>query len=152
MNRPHTGQKTVRVLRIQCQFGCPGAFVYKKDVFPGDSPICCFKDTPLLLGPIGMPQGSNIDDLRIGGVNNNTPDSTRLLQPHMFPGLASVIGFVNPVAHGVRGPYHKGLPGPGPHDVRIGWGNGHSPYGRGLHTVENRLPVDPSVGCFPQPA
>jgi hypothetical protein len=65
-----------------------------------------------------LSEGSDIDDVRVLGMNDDCGDPFRISQTHVLPSLSAVSRLVNAVAEGnaVAGVRFSG---PGPDDLRI---------------------------------
>src|SRR5215469_12768025 len=113
------------------------------------APVGRAEHTAFLLGPGTAPEGTDKNHSRIGGMNQNAPDSAGFLETHPPPGLAPVGRPIDAVPHHVGVANHPGFAGADPNDVVIGGIDGDSPDRRGRFLIENRLPFVAAVCRFP---
>src|SRR4051794_18226276 len=97
-----------------------------------------------------MPQGRNINQIRVLRVNAYTPDLARVFKPNMLPGLTRVHGLVNAIAVRNIAP-DVVFSGAHINDVRVRLRprNRSNRRGSEILPVADRLPVRPGVFRFP---
>ncbi len=141
----------VRIIPVHGQVDHSDFLVIVQDFPPGFSSIRGFKHSAFLIGGKKMTLCGHVDDIRVGGMDKDSPDMMRIFQSHVGECLAAVCGFINPVAP-VRAPGCGVLSGPHPEDVRIGGSQGDVADREDILVVKERLKCRSVVGRLPQPA
>src|SRR5437762_1774235 len=107
--------------------GEPGAahvFSGEEHALPMLAAIDGAKYSAFLLRTGNPAEGAGKGDVWIRGMKDDAADSPGFLQPHVGPGLASVGGLINSVAHYVAVADDPGFTGSRPDHTWIGRGNG----------------------------
>ncbi len=144
---PSPGIQDAGVGRIHGHIRDTCSRVHVQDLFPGFSPVCGFEHATLLVGSPEMAKRTDVNDVRIGRMNQDLGDVLCLFQSHVFPSFAAIFGFVNTVAdaHAVAG---GSLAGSNPDDVRMALGYSHRADSHGVFFVEYRIPRHSAVFRF----
>ena len=95
-----------------------------------------------------MTQSTNIDDVWIFGINDDTRDAFCILESHMPPGFSAIRGLVDSVPKGDT-VANVCLPSSGIDHIGIAWLEGQVSYGGHRLLVKNWLPGYTAVRCFP---
>ena len=108
--------------------------------------------TALLLRPGQSAERAREDIVRIVRIDDDSPDTPSLIEPHMLPGLASVDGFVNTITRDIAVSYGPCFSSARPNNTRVRLGHGEgSDRGYGL-LIENRREAVSAVNALPDPA
>ena len=101
---------------------------------------------------MGISQGGHIHGVGIGRIDNDPANPACSAQPHIFPGLAGINGFVYPIPHGLSRPDKEGFSCSGPYLFGSGRGYCQGPDSGVVRTVKNGFPGHPPVFCFKDPS
>ena len=97
------------------------------------------EDAAVLVGRPLVAGGGDVDDVGVGGMDDDAGDGGCGLEPHVFPRLAGV-GRLEDAQPGHGAAEDVGFARAGPDDVGIGHGDGQVTDGHGRLIVEDRLP------------
>ena len=92
------GQDRVGIVRLQFDVNHAGLVVDVEYLLPRLAAVGGLVEPAGLVRPPEPPERSNVDDVRISGVNHDSARLKSLVEPHVFPGLAAVGRFVDAVA------------------------------------------------------
>src|SRR5205807_6734310 len=118
---------------------------------PGLAAVGRLVQAALLVRAPDVAEGGDIDDVGVGGVDDDAADVLRVPQAHVLPGLAAVGRFVDAVAPGdaVAG---VGLAGADPDHVGVRFGDGHVAERNRRLALEDGRPGGAIVDGLPQAA
>ena len=144
---PHPGEEDARIARIHRDLRAAGVLVHEERALPRRAAVGRPEYAALRLRAVRGAQRACEDDLRVRGIDDDTPDAARLLQTHAGPGLACVRRLVDAVANRDVTANPR-LARARPHDVRIGRRDGKRADGLHRLVVEDLLPMHARVGRF----
>ena len=142
---PGPGEQVARVDRVERDVRAPRVLIDKEDALPVLAAVHGAVDPALLLRPVGMHEGADVDDVGIGRMDGEPGNAPGLFEPHQRPGRPRVRGFVDPLPDGDVAA-DLPLAGPGPDDVGIGQGDPQRADRLHRLVVEDGVPVHPAVG------
>ena len=148
---PDAGEQNSGVVGIHGDVRGPGVFVHEQHTLPAVAAVLGPEHAALRLWAVAVSLSGGKHDVGIGGVDDDTPDPTSGLEPHVLPGLATVGALVDAVAEGDVAA-DEALSRPGPDDVGVGGGHRQGADGGDRLIVENRLPVRATVGALEDPS
>ncbi len=99
---PGGDQQRLGVRGVHANVDDAGLVVEVPDSFPGLAAVDGLVQAALLAGAVQPAEGADVDDVGVGGMNDDLADLERLLEAHVAPGLAAVGGLVDAVAVGNR--------------------------------------------------
>src|SRR5262249_17673758 len=148
---PAGDEQDVGVGRVHGDVDDAGPLVDVEDLPPALAAVGGLVEAALLAGAVEPAQRPDVDDVRVGRVDDDTADLEALFQAHVLPGLAAVGGLVDAVAvaHRVA---RVVLAGADPDDAGVGRGHGDVADADGGLLVELVLEGDAVVGRLQQPA
>ena len=143
------GVHCVRVLRIDHNIGdaCVGSFA--EDIFPGGAAIGGFKQPAFASGRPKGALGSDEDDVRVAGIDQDLADVLGLLESHIHKRATSILAAVDPIAEADMSTADI-LAGPNPYGVAVMRIDCHATDGVGRFVVKNRSEGGTGVGRFPK--
>src|SRR6185503_19073714 len=109
-------------------------------------------DAAVLMRAGKISQRTHIDAVEILRVDDHAANAGRLIETHVFPGLAGISGLVNAVAGDINIANGPGFSGAYPHHVGVGRGHGQRANGRDRLLVKNGSPAVAAVGRLPHAA
>ena len=135
--------------RMHLHFDDAGSLIDIERAFPGFASVGGLVDAAFLVAAIQSPQRADVDDIGIGGVDDDFTDLKSLFQAHVHPGLASVDRLVHSiaVAYGVA---RIVFAGPDPKDIRVAPGDRHGADRHGCFAIELMRKRDARVGGLDQ--
>ncbi len=138
--------------RVEREIDRTGVLTPGEDEVPGLATVRGAVDAALGVGAVGVAESSDVDEIRVGGVDADLADVAGALQPEVAPGAAGVGGAVDAVAVGdvaADGRFaHRGVD-----DVRIGGAEGQPADGCALEeAVGDVFPILAAVGGLPDSA
>ena len=122
--------------------------INKLGIAPGFSAIHGSKQAPFFVRTPEMPQGCDINNIRIGGMDDNATNMMGITKPHILPCPAAVSRFINPVSPG-RTLTIVRFSSTNPDYTRIGRRHGHITDGASNLVVENGFPGYTVIGGLP---
>ncbi len=99
-------------------FDDAGTVIDIEAAFPSFPAIDCFEDTSFFVVAIEATKSADVDDIRVGWMDNDFTDLEGLLQAHVGPSFPAVCGFVDPISVADR-VTRVVFTGAYPEDVRI---------------------------------
>ncbi len=99
---PHRRVQQVRVARVDVEVCRAVHVVDVEDLLPRLARVLAHEDAALLVRAEGVPDGRDIDLVGIERVDDDARDVTRVGEPEVAPGLATICGLVDPVPEGDR--------------------------------------------------
>ena len=121
---PGSGEQGIGVVGIHGEAGTAGIGAGEERAGPGLAAVGGFVDAALLLRTGEASRGADIDDVGVGGVDDNAGDAAGFVEAHVGPGGAGVGRFVDAVAHHVAVADGPGFAGADPDSFGIGGGDG----------------------------
>src|SRR5580704_4508745 len=135
-------------MRIKSDINPAGVVVFVANFLPGLAAIVGAEDAALGVRPEGMPEGRNIDDVRIRGIDDDPANRSRIAQADVLPGLAPIERFVDSVT--MRDvATNTSFASPDINNIGIGGRNGEAADRRYVLLVEDGSPSHGAVGRFP---
>ena len=94
----HGDQDGVGVGRMHDHVHDAGFGILFEDMFPGHAAVGGLEDAAFRVVAVAAAEGADVDDVGIGGMDEDFADLVGLVQAHVFPGFAAVGGLVDAVA------------------------------------------------------
>ncbi len=94
----HRRVERVGALAVEHEVDGAGPIVEVEDLLPGLSAVGRLEHAALLVGRPEAAHRRDVDDVGVGGMDDDAADVLRLAQPHVLPGLARVDRLVDAVA------------------------------------------------------
>ncbi len=142
------GKDRVWILIIHRDVVHAGVGIDIEDLVPGLAAVGGFEDAALFVGSPETACGSDIHDVRIGGMDEDPADVVGFLESHVNPGLAAVLRLVHTVAP--RGTLAVvRLARPDPDGVGFRGSDGYVTDARLGLLVEDRSPRDAAIDGLP---
>src|SRR4051812_25804820 len=94
---PQRGKNDLRISWIQRHINGAGVLVFVQNFLPGGAPIGGAKYAALWVGSIGVAQRGDQNHAGVARIDDNASDLPRIAQADVFPGEATVDGFINAV-------------------------------------------------------
>ena len=88
---PHRGVHELRMIRVIHQTDGPGVIVHEQNFVPRFATIGGLEHAAVGIGSEHMSHGSDVDNVRILGINDNRAGRMRVAQTRVLPRLASVV-------------------------------------------------------------
>ena len=129
----------------------PGVVIDVVNLLPGGATVGGSKNTPLLIGSVGMPESGHECDIGICRVDDDASNLLHVRQSDVYPGLAPVIRFEHSVADGEIGTM-QALTRSDIDDVGVGWRYGQISDGACRGVVEDWMPGAAEVIGLPDTA
>ena len=148
---PHGSDEFIGIGRVHDQIGDSGFIVHKKNFLPGFTAIGSFENTAFRMFSPWRPNGSYVNGVGVGGVDNHSVDVPGFFQAHGFPTFSAIQGFVDAITS-VQTVSRVTFACPHPNDGWIGLLDGHGTDGSSHFIIKNGLPFDTPRGRFPQTA
>ena len=152
LDLPRAGEQNVRIFRIHRQAGAAGHRIGEERSRPRAAAVGRLVDAFLLLRPGQSPFRADVDDVGVGGMNDDAADAARLVEAEVRPRRAGVDRLVDAVAHHVAVANRPGFAGAGPHGFWIGRGHGQRADGGHRLVVEDGREGRAAVGGLPDAA
>ena len=149
LDLPRAGEQDVRIFRIHRQAGAAGHRIGEERSRPRAAAVGRLVDAFLLLRPGESPFRADVDDVGVGGMNDDAADAARLVEAEVSPRRAGVDRLVDAVAHHVAVANRPGFAGAGPHGFGIGRGHGQGADGGYRLVVEDGREGRAAVGGLP---
>ncbi len=148
---PQRGVNHFRVARLEVEIDRAGVVVRPENFLPALSAVAGAEDSTLRIRSVWMPEGSDVDEIRIVGMDENLPDLLRVREADVRPRFPAVEGLVHAVALRDVGA-HVGFTAAGVDDLRIRARDCQCSDRSDRLRVENRLPGAAGVVRFPNAA
>ena len=94
------GEQRVRIVRIENNIDRAGVFVLAQDLGPRLAAIGRAENSAIGIRPIGVPDGSHENDVRIIRMDDERADMASIFQADVVPIAAAIDGLINAIAVG----------------------------------------------------
>ena len=147
---PQRGENDVP-LRVGGEIDGARVRVVEQRARPGRAAVRRAKDAARFVGPVSVPERGHEQRLRVGRIDENASDLTRVFQTDRVPGFAGVVGAIHAVAvDDVR--THVGFAAAGVHGIRIAPGHRERTDGTDRQRVGDVIPGHAGIGRLPNAA
>ena len=145
------GEQHVGVARIEDDVGDAGVLADGQHLLPGLAAVGGLVQAAVAARPPERSLGGDVDDVGVARVDDDLADVLGLLQAHVLPDLAAVVGAVDAVAV-ADAALAVVLAGADPDDVRVLRDRGRRADRIRAFVVEDRRPGGAGVGGLPDAA
>ena len=99
---PHCSDNRIWVRGVHDHVDHASLVVHKQDFLPCFSAVRRFVDAPFVVRSVEATERSDVNDIGVFRMNQDSTNLVRLLESHVFPSGAAIGRFINPIAIGDR--------------------------------------------------